>query len=143
MFVKPANLGSSVGISKVRSSAGLGAALAKAFEYDRKVVVEQGIEAREIETSLQARGVPASAVQDSHDLLADAQLAARGAFVEAEHALHGRITIEASRAKLSRTPASVEHAAPTLGQHTQHVLQEILGYTPERIAELASQGVLE
>ena len=101
------------------------------------------LEAREIETSLQTRGVPASAVQDSHDLLADAQLAARDAFVEAEHALHGRITIEASRAKLSRTPASVERAAPTLGQHTQHVLQEILGYTPERIAELASQGALE
>ena len=52
VFVKPANMGSSVGISKVSSSAGLGRALTEAFEYDRKVVVEQGIEAREIELSV-------------------------------------------------------------------------------------------
>lgn len=52
VFVKPANMGSSVGISKVRSSEGLRKALTEAFEYDRKVVVEQGVEAREIEISV-------------------------------------------------------------------------------------------
>lgn len=53
LFVKPANLGSSVGISKVKDEAGLERALLTAFAYDRKVVVEQGIEnAREIECSV-------------------------------------------------------------------------------------------
>jgi D-alanine-D-alanine ligase len=51
-FVKPANLGSSVGISKVRSAAELSAALEQAFRYDRKLVIERGIDAREIETAV-------------------------------------------------------------------------------------------
>ncbi len=52
MFVKPSNLGSSVGISKVESEAELAAAIDLAFEYDRRVIVEKGIDAREIECSL-------------------------------------------------------------------------------------------
>jgi D-alanine-D-alanine ligase len=52
VFVKPANLGSSVGISKVHSGDGLRHALDEAFQYDRKVVVEQGVDAREIELSV-------------------------------------------------------------------------------------------
>ncbi|HTV24883.1 MAG TPA: D-alanine--D-alanine ligase family protein [Polyangiaceae bacterium] len=51
-FVKPANLGSSVGVSKVRSASELDAALAEAFRYDRKLVIERGIDAREIETAV-------------------------------------------------------------------------------------------
>jgi D-alanine-D-alanine ligase len=52
MFVKPANLGSSVGISKVKSHAETERALGKAFRYDRKVLVEQGIIGREVECSV-------------------------------------------------------------------------------------------
>lgn len=51
-FVKPANGGSSVGISKVRSREDLGQALCLAFRYDRKVVIERGIEAREVECAV-------------------------------------------------------------------------------------------
>jgi D-alanine-D-alanine ligase len=51
-FVKPANLGSSVGVSKVRSAAELPAALEQAFRYDRKLVIERAIAAREIETAV-------------------------------------------------------------------------------------------
>jgi D-alanine-D-alanine ligase len=52
MFVKPANLGSSVGISKVHKVAELGAALDLAAQYDSKIVVEQGVDARELECSV-------------------------------------------------------------------------------------------
>jgi D-alanine-D-alanine ligase len=52
MFVKPANLGSSVGISKVHDRAGLEKAVALAAEYDRKIIVERGIEGREFECSV-------------------------------------------------------------------------------------------
>jgi D-alanine-D-alanine ligase len=48
-FVKPANLGSSVGINKCRDRNELEKAFVEAFQYDRKIIVEQGIEAREIE----------------------------------------------------------------------------------------------
>ncbi|MCK9526476.1 MAG: D-alanine--D-alanine ligase [Limnochordia bacterium] len=63
MFVKPANLGSSVGISKVKSPADLGPALDEAFAFDRKVVVEQGlIGAREVECSVLGHNHPQASV---------------------------------------------------------------------------------
>jgi D-alanine-D-alanine ligase len=58
VFVKPANLGSSVGISKAHNSAELTAALTLAAEFDRKVVVERGITGREFECSVLGNGDP-------------------------------------------------------------------------------------
>ena len=52
MFVKPANLGSSVGISKAHNLAELEKALADAALYDRKIIVERGIEGRELECAV-------------------------------------------------------------------------------------------
>ena len=52
VFVKPANLGSSVGISKAKNRAELDKAVALAAEYDRKVIVERGIMGREFECSV-------------------------------------------------------------------------------------------
>lgn len=102
-----------------------------------------GIEAHEIETVLQGRGVPASVVQSSRDLSADPQLAHRGHFVEVPHEIHGTTTVEGSRFKLSRTPTRIECSGPTFGRDNQHILETILGYSQERIAELAAAGVLE
>lgn len=51
-FVKPSASGSSVGVSKVKTADVLPAALAEAFRYDRKVLVEQAIDAREIEVAV-------------------------------------------------------------------------------------------
>ena len=52
LFVKPANLGSSVGISKVTKAGDFGAALKEAFRYDNKIVIEAFIAGREIECSV-------------------------------------------------------------------------------------------
>ena len=52
VFVKPANLGSSVGINKVHNAGELPAALAAAAQFDRKIVVERGVDAREIEVAV-------------------------------------------------------------------------------------------
>src|SRR3954447_25127516 len=67
VFVKPANLGSSVGISKVHDSTELGPAMDLAASYDRKVVVEQGVgsakqKAREIEVSVLGNDRPSASV---------------------------------------------------------------------------------
>ena len=62
MFVKPANLGSSVGISKARDRAELEKALALAAEYDRKIIVERGIEGREFECSVLGNERPEAAL---------------------------------------------------------------------------------
>ena len=62
MFVKPANLGSSVGISKVRNEEELSAAIALASAYDRKVIVERGIAGREFECAVLGNDHPIAAV---------------------------------------------------------------------------------
>jgi D-alanine-D-alanine ligase len=51
-FVKPANLGSSVGITKVKDNLQITSALETAFQYDWKILVEEGIQGREIECSV-------------------------------------------------------------------------------------------
>lgn len=58
VFVKPANLGSSVGIRKVHTEAELDAAIDEALAYDRKILIEQGIDAREIECSVLGNDEP-------------------------------------------------------------------------------------
>ena len=67
VFVKPANLGSSVGISKARTPKELGPAIYEAAKFDRKIVVEQGVggakhKAREIECSVLGNDHPSASV---------------------------------------------------------------------------------
>ncbi len=62
MFVKPANLGSSVGISKARNRAELQAAVALAAQYDRKVIVERAIIGRELECSVLGNEEPVASL---------------------------------------------------------------------------------
>jgi D-alanine-D-alanine ligase len=63
LFVKPANLGSSVGITKCRSRSDLAEGLMDAAQYDRRVVIERGIaNAREIEVSVLGNQQPAASV---------------------------------------------------------------------------------
>jgi D-alanine-D-alanine ligase len=67
MFVKPANLGSSVGISKARQRNELGPAIKEAAKFDRKIVIEQGVggrkqKAREIECSVLGNDQPKASV---------------------------------------------------------------------------------
>lgn len=100
-------------------------------------------DAHEMEAALQAAGVPASVVENSRDLYADPQLRHRGHFLEFPHPLHGTAIVEGSRCRLSRTPAGIQRPAPTFGRDNQYVLETILGYSQEKIAELAAEGVLE
>ena len=61
-FVKPANGGSSVGVTKVKNDEDLGAAIEKAFRFDEKALVERGIDAREIEVAVLGNDDPQASV---------------------------------------------------------------------------------
>lgn len=61
-FVKPANLGSSVGISKCTNRSELHEAFVEAFKYDRKIIIEQGVDAREIELGVVGNDYPECSV---------------------------------------------------------------------------------
>ena len=117
----------------------------KANEDALEAVVEAWSSERgagEVETLLQAEGIPAHVVQGSRLATADPQLAERGHFVNLPHPLHGTTIIEGSRFALSRTPATYERCAPTLGRDNEFVLREILNYDDDRIASLTAAGAL-
>jgi D-alanine-D-alanine ligase len=61
-FVKPANLGSSVGVSRANNRAELKSAIELAARYDRKIVVEEGLDAREIECAVMGNDEPAASL---------------------------------------------------------------------------------
>ncbi len=71
IFVKPANMGSSVGVSKVEDIKELNSALKSAFSYDRKIIIEEEIKGREIEVSVVGNKDPKASlpgeVITSHD----------------------------------------------------------------------------
>jgi D-alanine-D-alanine ligase len=62
LFVKPANAGSSVGVSKVRGPADLAAAVGAALAFDRKVLLERAVDAREIECAVLGNDLPVASV---------------------------------------------------------------------------------
>jgi crotonobetainyl-CoA:carnitine CoA-transferase CaiB-like acyl-CoA transferase len=99
-------------------------------------------DASELESALQARGVPAHVAASMADVAACPQLAAREHFLEIAHPKHGTTVVESSRFRLSRTPARVPEKALTFGCDNRTVLAEILGYDADRIAALESSGAL-
>jgi D-alanine-D-alanine ligase len=62
LFVKPANLGSSVGISKCNNYSDLAEGLIEAAAYDRRVLIERGVDAREIEVAVLGNDTPEASV---------------------------------------------------------------------------------
>ncbi|MBI3249122.1 MAG: CoA transferase [Deltaproteobacteria bacterium] len=95
------------------------------------------------EELLQSRGVSAGAVRSLYEMEKDPQLQHRKHFVQLDHATLGPVTVEGSRFRMSRTPAVVERSAPTWGRDNQYVLEQILGYSEEKITELIVAEALE
>ncbi len=93
--------------------------------------------------ALQAAGVAAHQVQMSPDCAADAQLQHRNHFREVAHMTNGTMWVEGTRFSMSRSTDDITDAGPSYGQHTFEVLEGILGYDADKLAELAVAGVLE
>jgi formyl-CoA transferase/CoA:oxalate CoA-transferase len=97
---------------------------------------------REWIAALLAAGVPCGAVRTTAEVLSDPQLDQRGMIAPVDHATEGRINVLGSPLKLSDTPSSVRDAPPTLGQHTETVLEKDLGLSRREIDELHADGVI-
>ena len=85
-----------------------------------------------------------SKVNNVAEALSDPQVQARGMQIQMDHPYGGDKPIDliASPLNLSETPVNYRHAPPTLGQHTEAILSEILGFDEARITELREDGVL-
>ena len=96
----------------------------------------------EVTHQLQAVGIAAYPTLSSKDLLADPHLNARGFFVRLPHAEVGTQSHAGMPWLLTNTPNGVRAPAPLLGQHTEAVLSELLGYSAAEIAQLKSERIL-
>ena len=91
---------------------------------------------------LEEAGIPCAPINTVDRVLKDPQIKARDMIVEVEHPVAGKMHLPGVPIKMYKTPGSVDKAAPLLGQHTEEILQEILGYDTAKVQELRDQGVL-
>ena len=99
--------------------------------------------AREIVTSLQKAGVPAHQVQNSPEIASDEQLLHRAHFVEVPHDVYESTWVEQYGFRLSRSDGTPNRSGPLWGEHNFEILNDLLGYDGDAIADLVIAGVLE
>ncbi len=87
--------------------------------------------------------VPCGPVNNMERLFADPQVQHRKMIEEVDHPTIGTLRLGGIPMKYSDTPGVVRLPPPTLGQHTDEVLSEVLDYGPERLDELKKLGAIE
>ena len=91
---------------------------------------------------LNSRGIPCGPINNIDQVFDDPQVRHRGLRLELDHPTAGRVAGVANPIRFSGTPIEYERAAPTLGQHTDEVLQRLLGLDEEAIARLHEDAVI-
>ena len=89
-----------------------------------------------------AAGIPAGPINTVGEALADPQVAARGLVQEVALTDGSLAPMVGPVARLSAEPATIRHAPPALGQHTEEVLRERLGLDAATIADLRQRGIV-
>ena len=85
---------------------------------------------------LDREGIPCGLIKNIAEVCSDPQVLARDMVVQLNHPTAGPISVNGVPIKLSATPGAVKAPPPLLGQHTDTILADILGYTANQIAEL-------
>lgn len=99
-------------------------------------------DAKEWLVEFRAAGLPCGPINAVPEVFGHPQAEARQLVLEAEHPTAGTVRFPGFPYKLSRTPAQVHRPPPQLGQHTEEVLAELLGYSAEHISALRERQVL-
>lgn len=86
--------------------------------------------------------IPCGPVNNMQSLFTDPQILHRNMVAEVEHSTIGTLRLGGIPIKYSETPASIRRPPPLLGEHTDEILTDVLGRSPQQIAKLREQGVL-
>ena len=97
---------------------------------------------REWIDELEKVGIPCGPVNSIDQIANDPHTAARNMIVEVNHPEAGTFKVVNTPFKFSRTPGMVGRFSPDLGEHTQDVLKQLLGMTPEEISALEDAEVI-
>ena len=98
--------------------------------------------AAELEACLNEHAVPNGKIYTAPDMLADAHFQARKAIVTLMHPELGEFAMQNVVPKLSDTPGEIRWVGPTLGEHTDQVMTELLGFDRYRLSELRALGII-
>jgi formyl-CoA transferase len=96
---------------------------------------------QEVLATLGKAGVPCGAILDTQEVLDDPHLNARGAIDTIDHPTRGRFRVPGCPIRLSASEP-VTTPPPLAGQHTDEVLAEVLGLSPEAVAALRARAVV-
>lgn len=97
---------------------------------------------KEWQDILDEAGVPNGPINTVDKVMEDPQVQAREMIVEVEHPVAGKVKMPGVAIKMSETQGFVHSPAPVLGQHTDEILKDFLGYDDEKINKLkATEGV--
>lgn len=110
-----------------------------------ELIMQEVMEQRTVDEWLglfEEAGIPSSCINDVEKVVRHPQVLAREMIVHQEHPVAGRVMMPGIPIKLSAAPGSIDLPAPGLGEHTEMLLQEMLGYTNEEIEQLYSAGVV-
>jgi crotonobetainyl-CoA:carnitine CoA-transferase CaiB-like acyl-CoA transferase len=92
--------------------------------------------------ALEAAGVPCGPINSLEQVFAEPQAVARGLRMEMPHPTAGKVSLVRSPMRFSETPVQHEVPPPTLGQHTEEILRDLLKKNPSEIAKLRSEGIV-
>ena len=92
--------------------------------------------------ALEAAKVPCGAINTLGEVFADPQIQERGMVTTWDHPIQPGLKLVSSPIKMSQTPVRQDLPPPLLGQHTEEVLSEVLGWSPAQQASLRSKGVI-
>jgi formyl-CoA transferase/succinyl-CoA--D-citramalate CoA-transferase len=97
----------------------------------------------ELEALLDEQAIPYGRIFTAPDMITDPQFAARELIERYEDEILGQeVPMAAPVPRFSRTPGQIRFTGPTLGQHTDQILESVAGYDPEQIQLLRSDGVV-
>lgn len=88
---------------------------------------------------LEKGGLPVGPINTVDKVVHDPQIEARNMIVEVEHPVAGKMKFAGNPIKLSATPGEVTVPAPTLGQHTDEILKDLLGWSEDQIGAYNAQ----
>lgn len=97
---------------------------------------------KEIEDILNERSVPVASIKTIGELVDDPHIAARNMLIEQDNPVVGKTKLPGNPLKLQLTPPDTSRRAPNLGEHTEEVLFNLLGYPSEYIQQLKDNHVI-
>jgi len=93
--------------------------------------------------ALNKKGIPCGPIANIDQVFDNPQVLHRGLQLELDHPTAGKVPSVANPIRLSETPMTYDKAPPTLGQHTEQILSELLELDMEQINRLRTDGIID